>query len=85
VRLRVRARARACSLIYLPSKARVSYNIVICGLSGCTIYYPHYLINGMIFGKTLLNVKYVFSFSLQLLSETFLIVRRTERAIIKNV
>jgi len=33
-------------------------------------------------GKKLLNVKYVFRFSLQLLSETFLIRRRTERDII---
>ena len=35
--------------------------------------------------KKLLNIKYVFWFSLQLLSETFLISRRTERDMIKNV
>ena len=32
----------------------------ICGLSGSTIFFPHYLINGTIFRKTLLNIKCVF-------------------------
>jgi hypothetical protein len=35
--------------------------------------------------KTLLNIKCVFWFSLQRLSETFLILRRTERDVIINV
>ena len=35
--------------------------------------------------KKILNIKYVFLFPLQRLSETFLIVRRTERDVIKNV
>ena len=43
---------------------------------------PHYLINGTIFGKKLLNTKCVIWFSLQLLFETFLILRRNERHII---
>jgi hypothetical protein len=47
--------------------------------------FPHYLINDTIFGKTLLNLKCVFWFSVQLLSETFLILRRTLRDIIKSV
>jgi hypothetical protein len=47
--------------------------------------FPHYLINGTIFGKNLLNIKCVFWFYLQLLSETFLILRITERDIIINV
>ena len=46
---------------------------------------PHYHINGTIFGNKFLNTKCVFWFSVQLLSETFLILRRTERDIIKNV
>jgi len=46
---------------------------------------PHYLINGTIFVEKLLNTKCVFWFSLQLLSETFLILRRNERHMIKNV
>jgi len=49
------------------------------------IIFPHYLINGTIFGKKSLNTKCVFWFSVQLLSETFLILRRTERDMIKNV
>ena len=49
----------------------------------CQIY-PHYLINDMIFEKKLLNLKFVFWFSLQILSETFLIPRTTEWDIIIN-
>ena len=47
--------------------------------------FPHYLINDTIFGKKLLNTKCVFWFSVHLLSETFLILRRIQRDIIKNV
>ena len=60
-------------------------HIVICGLSSSTIFFPHYLINGTIFGKRLLNTKCLFWFSVQLLSETFLILRRSARDMIKNV
>ena len=48
-------------------------------------YFPHYLINGTMFLKKLLNIKCVFWFSLQLLPETFLILRRNERDMMKNV
>ena len=44
----------------------------------------HYLIKGTIFGKKLLNIKYVFWFSLQRLFKTFLILRRTKRDIFLN-
>ena len=47
--------------------------------------FPHYLINGKIFGKKLLNVKCAFWLSLQLLSETFLILWKIQRDIITNV
>jgi hypothetical protein len=47
--------------------------------------WPYYLVNGTIFGIKLLSIKYVFWFSLQRLSETFLILRRTERGMIINV
>jgi hypothetical protein len=40
---------------------------------------PHYLINDTIFRKTLLNMQYVFWFSLQLWSEIFLILSITQR------
>jgi len=65
--------------------AKHKRSVAICGLSRSTIFIPHYLINGTIFGEKLLNTKCVLSFSLQLLSETFLILRRNERDIIKNV
>ena len=42
----------------------------------CTIFFPHYLINRTIFGKELLGIKCAFWYSLQVLSETFLILTR---------
>jgi len=62
----------ACSI--LPSVACRHYEI-----------FPHYLINGTIFGKKLFGTKCVFWFPPQLLSETFPIPRRTERDMLKNV
>jgi hypothetical protein len=50
--------------------------IVICELSGAYEIYPHYLINGTIFGKKVTTQKRVSCISLQLLSEAFLFVRR---------
>jgi hypothetical protein len=47
--------------------------------------FPHYFINGTIFEEKLWNLKCVFRVSLQLLSETFLILRRIEWENIKNV
>ena len=57
-------------------------HIVICGLSDLYRIFPHHLINGTIKKNT---QKCVFWFSLQLLSEKILILRRTERDMIKNV
>ena len=73
-------------LPYLPSKQSP------CALSYCYLWavrlghiLPHYLINGTIFWKKkTLNRKRMFSFSLQLLSETYLILRRNERGMIKK-
>ena len=45
---------------------------------------PHYVINGPIFRTKLLNIKCVFWFFLQLLSETVVILRRTEGDMIIN-
>jgi hypothetical protein len=60
--------------------------VVICGLPRSTIFFSHYLINGTIFEKKkLLDTKCVFRFSIQLLSEIFFTLRRTERRVIKNV
>jgi hypothetical protein len=47
-------------------------------------YFPRYLIKGNILGKKLLNIKCVFRVSPQLSSETFFILRNTERDIIKR-
>jgi hypothetical protein len=59
---------------------------IICDLPGSTVFFPHYLINGMIFEKKVIEHEInFFSFPLQLMSQTFLILRRTERDVIQNV
>jgi len=51
---------RICSLTYPAFKAQAPFYIVICSLSGFTIFF-NYLINGMILGeKKLLKIKLVF-------------------------
>jgi hypothetical protein len=84
-------RAKAISITY---SEYVSVVLVIDMQSVCAVLYchlwpvwlyyifPHYLINGTIFGKKLLNIKCVFCIYLQLLSETFLILRRIQWDII---
>jgi len=47
--------------------------------------FPQYLIKLMFFWKKLVNIKCVFWFSVQILSETFLILTRNERVITINV
>jgi hypothetical protein len=61
--------------------------VLYCYLWAVWLYhiYPHYLINDTILGKKLLNIKCVFWFYLQLLSEKFLILRTIQRHIIINV
>ena len=61
------------------------HHIVVRGLPRSTKHFPHYLTNGTIFEKKSLNIKCVFRVSLQRLSETFFILGRTERDVIKNV
>ena len=71
-----------CSLRYPACNAHAPY----CHLWPVRLYsiFPHYLINSASFEtKKLLNTKCVFWFSVQLLSEAFLIVRSTERDVIK--
>ena len=72
-----------CRLIYPVGNAHAPY-YHLCPAPLCTIF-PHYLINAKIFGKKLLNTNCVFWFSLQFLTETFLILKRIQRDIIKNV
>ena len=64
---------RACAVLYC-----------ICALSGSTTFFHHF-INGTIFGKNLMNMKYVFLLSLQLPYGTFLTLRRIHWHIITNV
>jgi len=70
-----------CSVRYPACNERAPY----CHLWPARLYniFPHYLINGTI--KKILSTKCVFWFSLQRLSETFFILRRNERVVIKNV
>jgi len=62
-------------------------SILYCHLWPLRLYsiFPHYLINGMIFGKKLLNIKFLFWFSVQLLSATILRQRRIRRDVTINV
>jgi hypothetical protein len=54
-------------------------------LDRSTIFFPTYIKNVTIFGKTLLNIKCASWFSIQLLSETFFIVRINKRDTVQNV
>jgi hypothetical protein len=76
--------SESCSLTY----AACNVNRPYCDLVPAQLYdiLPYYLINGMIFGKKkLLNMKCLFWFSLQRLSEVFLILRTIQRHIIINL
>jgi hypothetical protein len=72
-----------CSLKYLACKAHAPYY----SLWPAPLYsiFPHYFIKGTFSGKSLLYINCVFRFSLQLLFETFFILRRNERDMIENV
>ena len=72
-----------CSISSLGCKAHALYYIVIFGQSACTIYiyifffFSQSIANGTIFGERgggLLRRKYVFRFSLEILSQKFLII-----------
>ena len=71
-----------CSLRYPASSAHAPY----CHPCPARLYsiFSHYLINGTILGKKLLDKKYFFLFSVQGWPETFLIQRRNERDTIKK-
>jgi hypothetical protein len=55
--------------------------VCICRLS----IFPRLVIKNKIFGKKSVNIKYVFLFSLQLLCETFFIIRTIGRDMINDV
>jgi len=54
-------------------------HIVICGLSKSTVFFPHYLINGTIFGEiNIAECKMCVSIVSTILSELFFVLRRIE-------
>ena len=66
---------RGCSLTY-PASEHEPYCLRLLWLN---YIFRHYLINDTFYGRKLLNIKCVFQFSLQLLFETFLILRIIQR------
>jgi hypothetical protein len=70
-----------CSLSYPGCKAHAPYS----NLWLHHVFVPDYLVNDNIFGKTLLNLKCVFRFRLQVLPEKFLILRIIQGGIVINV
>ena len=73
-----------CSLLYPARNVHAPYYIVMCGLSGYTKLF-NVMSKTANVSEKLLDIKCVFSFSLQILSETFLILRKSERDIIKKL
>ena len=76
-----------CCLSYPACKAHAPY-CKYCHLRPVLLYhiFPHYLINGTIFGKTLLNTTYLLGwFSVRLLCEKFFILIRIELVATINV
>jgi hypothetical protein len=79
----VNLRNQDVTMVQIDDIRRQSCYIVICDMSGCTIFF-HIVINGIIFWKNYWTWD-VFWFSLQHLCETFLILRRLQRDVIMNV
>jgi hypothetical protein len=80
---RERAFASARVLLLIEHTTRVRH--FVCGFCGSTTFFV-IIINGTIFGKKkLLNIKCVVWFTLELLFETFLILRRIQQNIFINV
>ena len=76
---------RACSLAYPACSSYTPYCDIICGIWLHHIF-RHYLIKDTISEKKMsLTLKCVFWFSLRLLFEIFLIIRRIQRDIVINV
>ena len=72
-----------CSLSYPAGNAHPPYTYChLWPVRLYSIFFPHYLTNGTIYGKNLLNINCVFWFAVQLLSEAFLILRRIHPNII---
>ena len=76
-------RARTHVLVAL-SSMQSPCAVLYCHLRPLWLHhiFPHYPINSTVSGKKLLTIKCVFPFSLQLLSETFLILRIQQNTVI---
>ena len=73
-----------CLALFIQHAMRMRH-IVICDLSGSTILFHIIWQTARFSKKKVFETKCVFWFSLQFLSETFLILRRIERDMIKTV
>jgi hypothetical protein len=60
--------------------------LLYCHLWPARLYniFPHYLINGPIFGKKMWNIKCVLIF-FTVLSESFIVLRKTQRDVVKYI
>jgi hypothetical protein len=59
---------------------------VISGLTSSAIFFPHFHIHGTILGKKMVtDLTNLYRYSAQILSETFIIRRRTDRDLNKIV
>jgi len=63
--------ACVCALVPIGIQHAMRMRHVICGLARSTIFFPHYLINGTIFDKTLWKTKCVFRVSLHICLQHF--------------
>jgi hypothetical protein len=70
----------AYSLSHPAYKAHAPCCSVICDLPGCTIFFPHYLIKGKIFGEKVTKHKMRVQIFSSVLSEIFFMLRRNHDA-----
>jgi hypothetical protein len=77
----------SCLILYTNNTFFFFWSVLYCHMWPVQIYniFPHYLINGTILGKKLLNTKCWSWFPLQLLSEAFLILSKTEWEVTINL
>ena len=66
------------AFFYPALNGHAPYYIFICGLSGFTIFFPYYLINGTILGEKINHEMCVLISSTTIVCETFLILRRIQ-------
>jgi len=73
-----------CRLSFPAYNAHAPYYIVICGLAHSTIFFHLNSKTALFSGTKLLNSKCLFGFSLQILSETFLILHVMYRLLLSD-